>query len=313
MKILLAPMEGVVDPVIRELFSKIGGFDQMCTEFIRVTDKLNPPKVFYKYCPELKNNGLTKYGTPVYVQLLGGQPGPLSENASLAVQLGAPGIDLNFGCPAKTVNRHDGGAAILKQPSRLFDIITQVKKATSNAVPVTAKIRLGFDDKSLVHEIAHCLKEAAPTSVTVHARTKAEGYAPPAHWHYIAKIKSIISPLPIVANGDIWDTSDYHKCVKESLCTDVALGRGAYANPFLAQAIKANLTLSPAASWGEFRTNIIPKFIDLSEELVNPSYALRRTKQWVKFLSRNYKLAHADFETIKTIKDLKDLNNHFKK
>ncbi|MGZ3722706.1 MAG: tRNA-dihydrouridine synthase, partial [Bdellovibrionales bacterium] len=106
-------MEGVLDWTLRELLSSIGGVDRMVTEFVRVTDLLLPEHVFYRYCPELKQGGRTLAGTPVLVQLLGGQTGPLAENAARAVELGAPGIDLNFGCPAKTVNRHDGGATLL--------------------------------------------------------------------------------------------------------------------------------------------------------------------------------------------------------
>src|SRR5207244_3542550 len=108
-------MEGVLDWVLRELLSDVGGVDRMVTEFVRVTDRLLPDHVFHKYCPELNQGGRTRSGIPVFIQLLGGQAGPLAENARRAVELGAPGIDLNFGCPAKTVNRHDGGAALLTE------------------------------------------------------------------------------------------------------------------------------------------------------------------------------------------------------
>src|SRR5687768_16120481 len=141
----LAPMEGVLDFVLRDLLSEIGGFDRMVTEFVRVTERLLPASAYYKSCPELKTGGRTRSGTPVFVQLLGGQAGPVSENAGLAAELGAPGIDLNFGCPAKTVNRHDGGAALLKQPERVFEVTRAVRAAVPAGIPVTAKVRLGFD------------------------------------------------------------------------------------------------------------------------------------------------------------------------
>ena len=117
MKIYLAPMEGVVDPVIRALYSKIGGYDQFVTEFVRVTDKLLPDKVFFRYAPELKTSGRTAEGVPVYVQILGGKAEWMAENAAAVARLGAPGLDINFGCPAKTVNRHDGGASLLQKPA----------------------------------------------------------------------------------------------------------------------------------------------------------------------------------------------------
>jgi tRNA-dihydrouridine synthase C len=152
--IQLAPMEGVVDWVLREMLSEVGGLDRLVTEFVRVTDRRLPDHVFHKYSPELLQGGKTQAGTPVYIQLLGGQAEPLAENAQRAVELGAPGIDLNFGCPAKTVNRHDGGAVILRDPQRVFQLSRAVRQAVPAAVPVTVKVRLGFDRKDLRTEIA---------------------------------------------------------------------------------------------------------------------------------------------------------------
>ena len=101
MKLVLAPMEGVVDFKMRQLLTDIGGFDLCVTEFIRVVDTCLPDKVFHRYCPELKNAGLTRCGTPVRIQLLGQVAETLAENAVKAVSLGSHGVDLNFGCPAK--------------------------------------------------------------------------------------------------------------------------------------------------------------------------------------------------------------------
>src|SRR5688572_11856267 len=105
-------MEGVVDAVIRDIFTQIGGVDLCVTEFIRITDRIVPDADLKKYAPELFNDRKrqTNTGIPVLVQFLGGQPEPIAESALKAHSLGAAGIDLNFGCPAKTVNRHDGGA-----------------------------------------------------------------------------------------------------------------------------------------------------------------------------------------------------------
>ena len=172
MILVLAPMEGVVDPVIRRIYSDIGGYNLCVTEFIRVTGNLLSPKTFYKYCPELKNDGKTKAGTPVFVQLLGSDPVSLSENALLAKDLGAPGIDLNFGCPAKTVNRHDGGASLLKDPNRIYKILTELRKHLPKDYPLTAKVRLGFEDKSLHKEIAKAVEDGGADWIAIHARTK---------------------------------------------------------------------------------------------------------------------------------------------
>ncbi|MCB0357752.1 MAG: tRNA-dihydrouridine synthase family protein, partial [Bdellovibrionales bacterium] len=217
-KIYLAPMEGVIDPFMREQYSAIGGFTSMVTEFVRVTQQILPPKVFYKYCPELLTQGQTLNFTPVYVQLLGSHPVVMGENAALACQLGAPGIDLNFGCPAKTVNRHDGGASLLKNPERIFQVVAAVRKATPAHLPVTAKVRLGYSHKNFCQDIAQAVEAGGAQQLTVHARTKMEAYQPPAHWEFIAKMKSAIKTIPLVANGDIWTFEDFLECKKITGC-----------------------------------------------------------------------------------------------
>ncbi len=309
-RIYLAPMEGVVDFVIRDLYGLIGGYDQMTTEFVRVTDKLLPPKVYHRYCPELNTGGKTQTGIPVYVQLLGGDPICLAENAALATELGAPGIDLNFGCPAKTVNRHDGGAKLLQNPHRLFDIISAVKKAAPGQV-VTAKVRLGFEDKSLSNEIAQAVDQAQAHHLIIHARTKVEGYKPPAHWEYIAKMKEHCPNTKVIANGDIWTVEDYKLCRNIAGCEDVALGRGAFANPYLAKAIKSEIPDSDSDSqWKELETRWLPQFIHKSLEFKNEHYAVTRTKQWTKFLGRNFIPSGNLFESIKRNRSLEEVKSH---
>ena len=309
--IALAPMEGVVDPIIRKLYSRIGGYDHFVTEFVRVSDRLLPASLFYRYSPELLTGGRTAEGYPVFVQILGGQPAVIAENAALAKELGAPGIDLNFGCPAKTVNRHDGGAALLQKPERLFDIISSVKRAVGSEMPVTAKVRLGFNDKSLCDEIAQAVAEAEATSITIHARTKIEGYKPPAHWEYIARMKEVIrGKIPVIANGDIWSLADYIKCKEITGCARVALGRGAFSKPDLALLIKAyaNGETQPEMSWGELHESWLGHFIAQSAQ-VNEPFAIRRTKQWVKFLGREYEGAKQSFENIKRCQTLQEIKS----
>lgn len=298
--ISLAPMEGVVDPVVRELLTAIGGIDQCVTEFVRVTDKLLPDHVFYKYSPELKTGGKTAAGVECYVQLLGGQPGPMAENADKVYQLGAPGLDLNFGCPAKTVNRHDGGAALLKNPLRLFDIISSIKKVVPKDFPVTAKVRLGFEDKTLVEEIARAVSEARAHRLTVHARTKVEGYKPPAHWEFIARMKEV-STVPVIANGDIWTVEEYIRCREISGCENVALGRSLIARPDLGLQIKAHVSgvAYQSLSWNQILNGFLPRFLKESLDFRHEKYAVNRMKQLLKMLKPAYPSAGLAFETLK--------------
>ena len=232
MRLMLAPMEGVIDHTMRELLTSLGGIDRCVTEFVRVIDRLLPPKVFYRLCPELAAGGTTANGVPVYIQLLGGQAGPLAENAARAAELGARGIDLNFGCPAKTVNRSDGGSVILREPQRVHAIAAAVRAAVPAHIPVTVKTRLGYEDESLFLDIVRGIDAARITELTVHARTKRHGYRPPAYWDEISRARQITN-LPIIANGEIWSPADALRCREVTGCDDLMLGRGVLCRPDL--------------------------------------------------------------------------------
>ncbi|WP_415063008.1 tRNA dihydrouridine synthase [Bdellovibrio sp.] len=313
MKLFLAPMEGVVDWVMRDTLTRIGGIDQCVTEFLRVTDRLHPESVFYKNCPELKTHSRTRWGTPVFVQLLGGHAEPLALNAQRAVKLGALGIDLNFGCPAKTVNRHDGGASLLKSCDRVFTIIDTVRKAVPSEIPVTAKIRLGFDDPSKCLDIAQAAQEANATWLTVHCRTKTDGYRPPAYWEWIPQIKEK-TKLKIVANGEIWNVADFHRCVEVTQCEDYMIGRGVLSNPYIFQQIKQSVNKEPVTEmcWAQTKL-LLPQFFEASTLYINDYFAVSRTKQWLKALSFKNAEAKQVFDEIKVLKKPKEFREHLER
>lgn len=296
MQIHLAPMEGVVDHLMRDMLTRVGGFDLCVTEFVRVVDQLLPNKVFYRLCPELKDNAKTPAGVPVRVQLLGQSPAWLAENAVRAVALGSPGVDLNFGCPAKTVNKSKGGAVLLKEPEALYQIISAVRQAVPVEYPVTAKMRLGFDDKSLAFENAHAIESAGADQLVIHARTKVEGYKPPAYWDWIAKIKQEVS-LPIIANGEIWSLADALACQHQSHCDNLMLGRGALAMPNLARVIKFQ---ELPMDWEQVKALLI----DYSGYEIygdKGRYYPNRIKQWFGYLRRQYQEANDMFEQIRRL------------
>ena len=328
-RILLAPMEGVVDAVMRDLLCAIGGIDICVTEFIRINDQLLPDKVFYKRCPELHNSSLTKSSnTPVRVQLLGGKPQVIAENAARVASLGASAIDLNFGCPAKTVNNSDGGASLLKEPRRVHDIIAATRAAVPKHIPVTAKIRLGFDDRSLYLDNALAAYEAGANELTVHARSKADGYKPPAYWDYIADITQAI-PITVNANGDIWNLDDLKRCRQVTGCTDFMLGRGLLSCPDLALQIKAwhrgeqslrnlhNPQFDSASTYGISSDSadsyqimtwaqlspLLLKFFNVTVDAYPAKHLGNRLKQWLFYLSRQYPEAVTLFECVKRLKD----------
>ncbi|GGF82113.1 tRNA-dihydrouridine(16) synthase [Alteromonas lipolytica] len=296
MRILLAPMEGVVDHLMRDMLTRVGGFDLCVTEFVRIVDQKLPHKTFYRLCPELHEGGKTPSGVPVRVQLLGQHPQWLAENALTAVELGSPGVDLNFGCPAKTVNKSKGGAVLLQYTELLHDIVKTVREAVPAHLPVTAKIRLGYEDKSLAVDNAIAIDEAGASELVVHARTKTEGYRPPAYWDWIKKIRAH-TQLPVIANGEIWSYDDARRCQEMSGCSDVMIGRGALAMPNLALHIRDN---QPPMSWPE----LAQLLIDYSGYEIygdKGRYYPNRLKQWCGYLKRQYPQAEVLFDNIRRL------------
>ncbi|GEK09907.1 tRNA dihydrouridine(16) synthase DusC [Pseudoalteromonas sp. J010] len=307
MKLVLAPMEGVVDFKMRELLTDIGGFDLCVTEFIRVVDLTFPRRVFVRYCPELLNGGYTKSGTPVRIQLLGQVPHALAANARKAVKLGSHGVDLNFGCPAKTVNKSRGGAVLLKEPEQIYQIIKAVREAVPTEHEVSAKIRLGFDDDANSTEIVDAVQQAGASSLAIHARTKRDGYKPPAYWEKIPPLLSRLT-IPVIANGEIWQVEDALRCQERSQCQDLMLGRGALATPDLAAKIKAYKADKPYSplSWENVVYHILHSSMHQDENM-SDKYFSSRTKQWLSYLKRQYNGAHLVFDEIKTLKSKQDV------
>lgn len=296
-------MEGVVDYTMRDLLTRVGGIDQCVTEFLRVSDSVLPAKVFRRICPELHNQGKTPAGVPVILQLLGSDPQVLAGNARKGAKLGAPGIDLNFGCPAKTVNKSKGGAVLLDTPELVYEIVKAVRDAVPAETPVSAKMRLGNKDKSLAMENALAISEAGADSMAVHARTKLEGYRPPAHWEWIARIREGVG-IPVTANGEVWSFQDYERCREVSGSQDVMIGRGLIAKPDLGKLIKHHQLNQKYSSFTWFHVlKLVEVYLNRVEQDIAPKYVHGRLKQWLHHLSREYPEAHVLFGKIKQLKE----------
>lgn len=299
-------MEGVVDYTMRDMLTRLGGFDRCVTEFVRITEQKLPARVFYRYCPELRTGGKTPAGTPVYVQLLGGDPDYMALNARTAERVGAPGIDLNFGCPSKTVNRNDGGSSLLREPQRVHNIVRSVREAVSSTIPVTAKIRLGFHDASLLMDIAGGVEAAGATELCIHARTRKDGYKPPAYWHQLAQVRAALK-IPVIVNGEIWSPEDARLAQQESACIDLMLGRGSLCRPDLAPAIRADQQgrAYTALSWEQVRLMLLEYIPTIP--LDRPKFAPNRVKQWLNYLRRQYPEAETLFQYLKRLKTLEEI------
>jgi tRNA-dihydrouridine synthase C len=295
-------MEGLTDPIMRDVLTSVGSFDWCVTEFIRVTDSVLPDHVYHSYCPELLTEGKTAAGTLVHVQFLGNNPDMLAANAVRAVELGAPAIDMNFGCPAKTVNRHRGGSVLLDEPEVVHELVKAVRDAVPAHIPVSAKMRLGYLDRNFTLENAHAIEDAGASWVTVHARTKADGYTPPAFWDLLQPIRESLK-INVIANGEIWTNADAKQCQRESGCEDLMIGRAAVTTPDITQCIRKN-TDEALITWEEL--------IQLQIRFLSGPYKkeinmVGRYKQWLGMMSKHYPEAKVLWNDVKKVKPLIDI------
>ncbi len=297
--LMLAPMEGLLDHTLRDILTRVGGIDRCVSEFIRVTGTLLPERAFYRIVPELRHGGRTHSGVPVRAQLMGSDPVCLAENAARLASLGPAGIDLNFGCPAKVVNRHGGGAALLQEPEQLVGIVAAVRRAVPAAMPVSAKMRLGFADASRAVECALALQEGGADELVVHARTRADGYRPPAYWERIPAIREALS-IPVIANGEIWTADDAQRCREVSGCDSLMLGRGMVSDPGLAWAIAA--PQREAVGWAQVQP-LLKAYWDLIGAHVAPRHQAGRLKQWLHYLRRRHPQAQEAYMEIRVINE----------
>ncbi len=308
----------MLDYVLRDILTRVGGVDACVSEFIRVTDQLLPARVFTRIMPELHTGGRTLAGTPVFGQLLGSDPECLAENAAQLAALGPAGIDLNFGCPAKVVNRHGGGAMLLNDPELIHRIVRAVRRAVPAHVPVTGKMRLGFDDDSRAEDCARAIADGGASHIVVHARTRRDGYRPPAYWARIADLRAVVN-IPMIANGEIWNLADALRCREVSGGVDLMLGRGMVTDPGLAWALRRHdaqtdwasegmpdggpsagceLGLPPPVAWADIQP-LLPVFWLLVAKRVVSRHRAGRLKQWLNLMRRRYPQAQSIYEDLR--------------
>lgn len=309
MRIILAPMQGVLDPLLRTLLTEINEYDLCISEFVRVVDKLLPVKVFYRLCPELLNGGYTASGTPVRVQLLGQFPQWLAENAYRAVELGSPGVDLNCGCPSKTVNGSEGGAALLRRPELIYQATNALRQAVPKHLPVSVKVRLGWDSVQHAFEIADAVQQGGATEITVHGRTKSDGYrADRINWAKIGEIRRKLS-IPVIANGEIWNWQDGQTCLQLTGCEALMIGRGALNTPNLSRVVKYN---HEKQAWADIMP-ILHKYAYMENIHDTGFYHVARIKQWLQYLKKEYPEAVLFFERVKMCRHAEELRAAFAK
>ena len=307
MRVILAPMQGVLDPLVRQLLSAVNDYDLCVSEFVRVVDQLLPAKTFYRLCPELVNGGFTASGTPVRVQLLGQHPQWLAANAQRAIELGSHGVDLNCGCPSKTVNGSHGGAALLKQPELIYQATKAIRAAVPKEQTVSVKVRLGWDSDVQALEIADAVQQGGANEIAIHGRTKSDGYrAERINWAKIGEIRQKLR-IPVIANGEIWHFQDGQKCREVTGCEDLMIGRGALNLPNLSLVLKHN---AAPFSWAQ-TSHLLKQYAHLENQHDSGFYHIARIKQWLQYLKVEYPQAKALFEQIKRCETADQLRQRF--
>lgn len=297
-------MQGLLDDVMRDLLTRIGGYDECVSEFVRITHTVHSRSTWLKHVPEIANGNRTFVGVPCAVQLLGSDAENMAVNALEAVRFGADKIDLNFGCPAPTVNKHKGGAVLLKEPETIYHIVRTLRQALPAHIPLTAKMRLGFEDKSPALECAAAIESGGACGLTVHARTKVEGYEPPAHWDWVRKIRDSVA-IPVTANGDVFTLQDYLAIREVSGCDSIMIGRGAVIRPDLGRQIRQHLRGEPVqdTDFAEVAGWIRLFFALCTEKEANNKYPVARLKQWLGMMKKTFPEAQDLFERVRTLKE----------
>jgi tRNA-dihydrouridine synthase B len=222
--LILAPMVGVTDLPFRCLCRELGSA-------LSYTPCVLDEAILVQSARTLQMAEFATQEEPVAVQLLGREEDPLLAAALVIQECGPQIIDLNLGCPARHVSWRGRGAALLREPQRIARLMTRLARAL--AVPVTAKIRLGWDDASRNYlEVAHILEDSGAAAIAVHGRTKEQGYSGQADWQAIAEVRRAVH-IPVLANGDVRAVEDIAAIKAATGCNAVLIGRAAIGNPWI--------------------------------------------------------------------------------
>jgi len=239
---MLAPMEGVTHPMFRALMAERGGVGIVCTEFVRVSRA--PLSI-----AALEREVVKAPGVPLSVQVMGKDAEKMAEAAGVVAAAGADVVDVNLGCPMPRVVRKGVGAAMLKDPELLYDVLSSMRARVPGML--SAKIRAGFDDADAVVAIARVVEKAGADFIVVHPRRRADFYQGVADWRIVKTLKEALA-IPVVGNGDVWYAADVLRMQRETGCDAVMLGRPALRNPWIfQQARDLHAGVAPHAPNGE--------------------------------------------------------------
>ncbi len=223
-RVLQSPLSGVTDMVFRRLVRRYAPDSMMYTEMVNATGLH-----YVKDLPKIME--VDPNERPISIQLFDCRPDFLAEAAVKAVAEGADTVDINMGCPVNKITKNGGGSSLLRQPEVAEAIVREVVNSVD--VPVTVKTRIGWNDQEIIIlDFAKRMQDAGAKMITVHGRTRAQGYNGNARWEWIARVKEVLS-IPVIANGDIFSVEAAVKCLEQTGADGVMCSRGTMGYPFL--------------------------------------------------------------------------------
>ncbi len=249
---------------------------------------------------------------PIGAQLCGSRVDLFSDAARRIEELGFDLVDLNCGCPVDKVTKDGGGSALLKDPDRIGNILMAMKSAVS--IPVTLKIRIGWDDDHIVAmELVKIAEEVGAAAIFVHARTREQGYTGPARWEYIRACVETARNLPVIGNGDVFSPEAALRMFQETKCQGVLVSRGTMGDPWIAEQIQAAMTGSPVRqrTKAEYKQALLDHLL-LSEEYKSEREALidmRKVCCWYLKETEGARQLRAHVSQIESLSAIKELVN----
>ncbi|WP_069790647.1 tRNA dihydrouridine synthase DusB [Cyanobacterium sp. IPPAS B-1200] len=223
-RVLQSPLSGVTDLVFRRLVRRYAPESMTYTEMVNATELSH-----MKELPRLME--IDPDEQPISIQLFDCRPDFMAQAAVKAVQEGAQTVDINMGCPVNKITKRGGGSRLLREPEVAIALVREVKGAVD--VPVTVKTRLGWNDQEInIIEFAQKMEEAGADMITIHGRTREQGYTGNARWEFIAQVKKKLT-IPVIANGDIFSLEDALRCLEMTQADGVMCSRGTLGYPFL--------------------------------------------------------------------------------
>lgn len=297
-QVFLAPMAGITDkPMRRMVHTKSGGDVALISEMVAINALSRKNAKTYRIA-DVRDEPY-----PVIVQLVGADEVLFADAAQLAAELGAAGIDINMGCPVRKIITGGAGSALMKNPEQAAKIIKSVKNAVK--LPVSVKFRKGWDNNSVnATDFAKMCEASGAEFITVHGRTRAQGYSGTADWNIIKEVKSAVK-IPVVGNGDVTSPQSAAEMIKQTGCDGVMIGRAALGAPWLTGEIAKYLKTGslPQKQPAQEVKNTLLKHISLLTEYYGEKLALALSRKYVCWYSKNFRDAKRFRENYMKIND----------